>query len=230
MARSRTLALVLGTWLGAYVAALVLTAALSALPGASGGEGRPTWYVGVTALALWVPFLVGMRRASRRDGEGPFLAAHGLRFRPVDALGVPIGVAAQLVLVGLVTAPFRRAFPGAFSDDAVAERAQALVDAARGAWMLVLVAVVVVGAPLVEELFYRGFVQRRLAAVVHPVAAWVATAVWFAGVHLRLAEFPGLLAFALVLGGCWHATRRLGLPLVAHVAFNATGLAMLTLR
>ncbi|MFM9085482.1 MAG: type II CAAX prenyl endopeptidase Rce1 family protein, partial [Acidimicrobiia bacterium] len=70
----------------------------------------------------------------------------------------------------------------------------------------------------------------RLAAVAHPVAAWIATAVWFAGVHLRLAEFPGLFAFALVLGGCWHVTRRLGLPLVAHVAFNATGLAMLTLR
>jgi membrane protease YdiL (CAAX protease family) len=49
-------------------------------------------------------------------------------------------------------------------------------------------------------------------------------------VHLRLAEFPGLFAFALVLGGCWHATRRLGMPLVAHVAFNATGLAMLILR
>lgn len=230
MARSRTVALVLGTWLGAYLAALVATAVLAGLAGVAGGAERPMWFVGASALALWAPFLVGIRLASRRAGEGPFLAAHGLRVRAVDALGVPIGVASQLVLVGLVTAPFRRAFPDAFSDDAVVERARALVDAARGPWMLVLVGVVVVGAPLVEELFYRGFAQRRLAAVVHPVAAWCAVAVWFAAVHLRLAEFPGLFAFALVLGGCWHATRRLGMPLVAHVAFNATGLAMLILR
>jgi membrane protease YdiL (CAAX protease family) len=221
---------VLGTWAAAYAVAILATVGLSAALGPGRAASRPTWFVGLSALALWVPFVVGMRRASRRDAEGPFLAAHGLRLRPVDALGVPIGVASQLVLVGLVTLPFRRAFPDAFSDDAVVRRARDLVDAASGAWMLVLVAVVVIGAPLVEELFYRGFMQRRLAGVVHPVAAWLATAVWFAAVHVQVAEFPGLLAFALVLGGCWHATRRLGLPLVAHVAFNATGLAMLTLR
>jgi membrane protease YdiL (CAAX protease family) len=32
--------------------------------------------------------------------------------------------------------------------------------------------------------------------------------------------------FALVLGTCFHLTKRLGMSVVAHVAFNATGLAL----
>jgi membrane protease YdiL (CAAX protease family) len=45
-------------------------------------------------------------------------------------------------------------------------------------------------------------------------------------VHLRLVELPGLLAFALVLGFCFYRTNRIGMSIIAHVAFNATGLLL----
>jgi membrane protease YdiL (CAAX protease family) len=37
------------------------------------------------------------------------------------------------------------------------------------------------------------------------------------------------LSFALVLGVTFQMTKRLGMPVVAHLAFNATGLAFLAL-
>jgi membrane protease YdiL (CAAX protease family) len=51
----------------------------------------------------------------------------------------------------------------------------------------------------------------------------------FAGIHLAPVEFPGLFVFALVLGWCYRRTGRLGLSVVTHMAFNATGLIVVAL-
>lgn len=64
---------------------------------------------------------------------------------------------------------------------------------------------------------------------INEIAALFVTAVWFAGIHLQIVEFPGLFAFAIVLGSCFHFTKRLGMSVVAHVAFNATGLIFVAL-
>ena len=40
-----------------------------------------------------------------------------MRFRPIDVVGVPIGVLSQLVLVPLVYLPLRRLWPDTFSED-----------------------------------------------------------------------------------------------------------------
>jgi membrane protease YdiL (CAAX protease family) len=61
------------------------------------------------------------------------------------------------------------------------------------------------------------------------VIAILITAAWFAAIHGRVAEMPGLFTFALVLGIAFHMTRRLGMSVIAHLAFNATGLAFLAL-
>ena len=185
---------------------------------------EPKWFLGVSAVALWVSFVVGLLVVSRRFGSGNFLQDFFLRFRRVDFVGIPIGVLSQLVLVGLVTWPFRVAFPGTFAPDKVERRARDLYDNAHGPWLFVLVAVVVLGAPFVEELVYRGFIHGGLRNRMNDVVALLVAAIWFAGVHLKLVEFPGLFAFALVLGLCFHLTKRLGMSIVAHVAFNATGL------
>ena len=48
----------------------------------------------------------------------------------------------------------------------------------------------------------------------------------FALVHFRPIEYPGLFVFGLILGACALRTGRLGMPILAHVAFNATGLVL----
>jgi membrane protease YdiL (CAAX protease family) len=190
---------------------------------------QPDWFLLAGALSLWIPQVVLLVVFSRRAGTGSFLDDFSFRFRVVDLWGVPIGVLSQVLLVGLVTWPFRTWFPDTFNTENVEDRARTLYDSARGPWLVVLGLIVVIGAPLVEELVYRGFLQAGLRSRINDVVAILITAAWFAGIHGRVAELPGLFAFALVLGIAFHMTRRLGMPVIAHLAFNATGLAFLAL-
>ena len=69
---------------------------------------------------------------------------------------------------------------------------------------------VVIGAPIVEELFYRGLLQRSLADRFNEGAVLVFVAAVFAAVHFRPIEFPGLFVFGLMLGWAALRYRRLG--------------------
>lgn len=215
------------SWLTCYALAVVISGALLAATGAvESGVEQPTWVVGLSALGLWLPFLGMLRYTSNTRLTSNFRQDFFVQFSWSDAWGLPIGVASQLVLVNLVMWPLRIAFPDTFDPVDVERRARGLVDAANGAWIVVLAIVVVVGAPLVEELVYRTYMQARLEPLTSRTWSVIIAAVWFTIVHLEPVEFPGLFAFALVLGVCFARTKRIGLPLVAHVAFNVTGLVL----
>jgi len=154
------------------------------------------------------------------------IADYGVWFRWGDVLGVAIGAGAQLVLIRVVYLPLEALWPDTFTQDRLTENAQDLVDRAGGASTAVLFAVVVIGAPVVEELFYRGLLQRSLAARFNEGAVLVAVAAVFAAVHFRPIEFPGLFVFGLILGGAAMWTRRLGPAITIHVGFNLTGLLL----
>ena len=91
---------------------------------------------------------------------------------------------------------------------------------------MLLVLIVVVGAPLVEELLYRGLLQRSIATVLGALPALMVTSLWFMIVHPSPVEYPGLLLAGLVFGGGVVVTGRLGASIVTHAAFNATGIGV----
>jgi membrane protease YdiL (CAAX protease family) len=81
----------------------------------------------------------------------------------------------------------------------------------------------VVGAPLIEEIFFRGMLLRSLATPV----AWVAQAAVFGAAHLSPAYGlgnVGVLVAIGVLGVILGATatryRRLGPDIATHAWFN----------
>lgn len=189
----------------------------------------PTWVLALSAFLVWIPFIGVLVWNSKAYETGNFCSDYRISFKPSDAWGIPIGVASQLFLVGLVTIPFRWLFPSTFNAETVEKRANDLFDAAHGLWMVLLVVVVVVCAPLVEEILYRGFIQQNLSRSVGARWGLIIASVWFAAVHLQLAEFPGLFAFALVLGLCFVRTNRIGMSIVAHVSFNASALVVIAL-
>ena len=182
--------------------------------------------VAAGSAATWAAYLIVMVRASHRHGTGRFSVDFGLRFRPLDVVGIPIGVLTQLVVVPLVYVPLRALWPGIFNDQRLSETAGGLADRADGAAVVLLVAVIVVGAPLVEELVYRGLLQRSLSGRTSVVAGWLGVAALFTVIHFRPVEYPGLAVFALIVGATAALTGRLGLPIVTHAAFNATGLLL----
>lgn len=188
---------------------------------------RPVWVSASTAVALWVPQLAALFVVSRRFATGRPLADLTLRFRPVDLVGIPVGVLSQLVLLRLVYWPLQSIWPDAFSTEELERNARDLYERASGIWVVVLVAVVCLGAPLVEELVYRGLLMGAARRRFNDGLALVAVAAFFALIHFRPVEYPGLFSFGLVLGACVVATNRIGMSVLAHVAFNATALALI---
>lgn len=219
-------------WLGAYLLATLFAIAFQLLSGSKEltGDKAPTWAFAVVALALWIPNVAMLVFVSGQRGTGSFRHDFSFSFRGRDLIGIPIGVASQLVLVGLVTWPFREIFPGAYSNNDIDKRATNLVDAAHGYWIVLLVMIVTIGAPVVEELVFRGFIQGGLQQRFRQTTALIIGAVWFTIVHANPIEFPGLFAFGIVLGICFIKTKRLGMSVWAHVAFNATALLLVIIQ
>ena len=220
---------VFAVWSLTYLVANVCGSVVISVLGYAGAEVTPTWVLAVSALVLWGPFIGVLLWTSKRHGSGNVVKDFSLSFRARDLWGVPLGIASQLLLVVAVTLPFQWLFPSLFNSEAVEKRANDLFDAAHGAWIVLLVVIVVVCAPVVEELVYRAFIQHNLGVAYGARIAVFISSFWFAAVHLQLAEFPGLFAFALVLGICFARTKRLGLSIVTHVAFNATALVVMAL-
>lgn len=214
------------TWVVAWVAGMILAGPLVAVAVDADFDSLATQDLAAVAASGWAVAIVVLVFASRRWGTGDFWADYAVRFRPSDVLGIPAGALAQFVAVPLLYWPLQQLWPDTFASDEIERRAQEMVDRADG-WLVVLLAlVVVVGAPVVEELMYRGLLQRSLMSRLGPALGLFAGSVWFALVHPQPVEYPGLLLAGLVFGGFVVATDRIGGAILAHAAFNAAGLAM----
>lgn len=215
-----------GVWAATWIAGNLLGAGVVAATGYSSTTDAPVWVSMVLAATLWTPMLIGLWLLSDRLDARPFADEYGLRFKLVDLIGIPVGVLAQLVVVRLVYWPLERGWPDIFSRSRVERNARDLYDQAHGGWLVGLVVIVVIGAPIVEELMYRGLLQGAMVRRFNDVVAVVAIAAFFAAIHFRWVEFPGLFVFGLILGVCALRTGRLGMGIAAHMAFNATGLLL----
>ena len=214
------------TWLAAFLVGQTISALVASTAGVDDVDAIPIPTLFVAVAATWIAYVAGAWYASVRAGSGDPVEDYRLRFRGIDLVGVPIGALTQLVLVPVVYLPLTRLWPDVFTDERLEETAQRLVDRADGASMALLVLMVCVGAPIVEEIVYRGMLQGSFAARVDQKVALLAAATWFAVIHFRPVEYPGLFVFGLVAGACFLATGRLGTAIVTHAAFNVTGLLL----
>ena len=218
-------------WIAAFLLANFASLLVLVLTGNGGSSSTEmsTLDVALSATAMWIVYLFVTSQFLQVKWND-FRSTIGATFlRREVAVGIPLGIASQLILVNAVNWPLARLFPDAFSFDEVSKRASDLVDAAHGGWVLLLGLVVIVGAPIVEEIVYRGVVQPGLVASWGRTVGIVATAALFAAIHMQPVELPGLFVFALVLGWARHSTGTIGLSIVTHMAFNATGLALVVL-
>jgi membrane protease YdiL (CAAX protease family) len=154
---------------------------------------------------------------SHRQGTGDLQRDYGLVVRRGDALiGLPIGVLSQLIGVWLVYLPLF----WIFGDFDVSGEAEKITDRSQGLGIVLLLLIVVIGAPIVEELFFRGLLLRSLEGRIANGLALVVSAVLFGAAHLQPIQFPALVFIGLVLG--WLAQRfgRLGPSMFAHMGFN----------
>ena len=86
----------------------------------------------------------------------------------------------------------------------------------------------VVFSPIVEELFFRGFLLTFLKNYTTPTLAIVLSAGVFASAHVSLGAFLPLWFLGIVLGIAYEHTGSLLVPMTIHGCFNlATALALL---
>lgn len=212
----------------AYVLVALLTPLLYAVTGQDLSTDSHDLPLSTRAL-LQVPFYGGMVGwalvASFRKGRGP-IRDYDLRVAWVDVpIGIAAGVAAQLA-GNLVLRPVLWLFDYTQSD--IERPARELSDRAHGfGGVTLLVVVVAVAAPLVEEIFFRGLVLRSLERRMGTALAVVASSLIFGLTHFQLLELPALFLFGVVAALLVLRTGRLGTAMCAHFAFN--GLAVLTL-
>lgn len=216
----------LATYASAWPAAMVFVGPLVLLLLDADTDDLTTAQSSAAVAAGWMVLLAALAVASRHFGSGRFDVDYGLDFRPIDLLGLPAGVVLQLAVVPALYWPLGELWPGTFDTDDVAERATELVERADGVWLWVLAAVVVIGAPIVEELVYRGLLQRSLGGRLGRWAALGAVSLLFALIHFSPIEIPGLFVAGLAFGLGVALTGRIGPGLMTHLAFNATGIAV----
>jgi len=224
---------------GSLVSA-VLVAVVTLVGGVPTSSGRPQQVPAVviaSLVGLWVGLLGAALVTSRAWGSGRLSRDFGLRLRPWPDLpiGVAAGLGSQFVLVPAVYIPLRPSFP--HLNRVLSHPALSLTGHARGAGFAVLAVFIVLGAPVVEELFFRGLLLRSLDRSLAVAGRWagpavavVATAAAFGLAHGEgLIIALGLGVFGLVLGVLAEAFHRLGPGIVAHATFNCATVVALAL-
>ena len=94
---------------------------------------------------------------------------------------------------------------------------------------LVLGALAVLGAPVLEEMFFRGILYPTIKQLGFPRVALWGTSLLFAAIHLNAASFIPFALLALALALLYEKTNNLLAPIATHACFNSLNLIMLCL-
>lgn len=84
--------------------------------------------------------------------------------------------------------------------------------------------VIAIVAAVLEELFFRGVLQRILSDYIDPHVAIFISAFIFSAIHLQFFGFLPRLALGIFLGYLYLHSGRLIIPIFAHLIFNASQL------
>lgn len=182
----------------------------------------PLWLTALMQIPLWLGLGGAPVWFAIKKGKG-VVADLGLRMKLRDApIGLAVGVASQLLLVPLVYFALRPLL----GENDVSAAARELTDRATDPLSIALVFLIVgIGAPVAEEIYFRGMAQRIFGRRLGPWAAIFAAAAFFAATHLQPLQFPALLIFGVILGVMAWKSGRLGPALWAHVGFNVVAAA-----
>ena len=213
-----------------FVAGVVTSIVAAGIAFGLGGDDLDS----VVLLAVAVPaqlagHLAVVARLSRTRGTGRWRDDFGFVIRSRDWSFFFLGALLQVVLVGVLV--------GVAELIRVEELPTQAVGDALGAvtgWVprLVAAAFVVIAAPVVEEIIFRGMLLSRLLRSMSATAAVVMSGFVFAAVHVVLDPSSWFVSIALfplgiVLGSLALSSGALSRPIMAHSGVN--GLAAIGL-
>lgn len=201
---------------------------------ASGGQDGRAAELLVGSLGLWLGLTSACVYVSRRRGTGSLRRDFSLSFRWRDlGFGLAGSVVARMLAIAAV-APIPLPLPTRRIGEPEREVFEGAVD--TGLALAVLVLVTCIGAPLFEELFFRGLLQGRLETRLGVAPGIALTSLLFGAAHLIAWQGPVTLVYAwavaasgAVLGLMRHVSGQLGAPMAAHAFFNAQVMVIVVL-
>ena len=188
-------------------------------------------FVLASLLTLWFGFLLGVWLASYRNGQRSLALDFGWRFVWRTDIAFGIGLA---VLLRLADAGFSALVTALGVNPKSIDNSGPILDQ-KGLALVVIVIAASVGAPIVEELFFRGLTLRALQKRWGAVVGIIGSSLLFGLLHAQ-PDAAGqlglqslwLVLFTALLGAvlAWVAvkTNRLGITVIAHVTFNLSAL------
>lgn len=199
---------------------------------ATGGDEHGAGLLVGSFVGLWIPLVGAALLASRLFGSRSPRRDLGVAFvAPTDlGLGILVGLAGLLAAtaVQLALSPFPD-LTGT-NTNFIEEQSGSVVGT------IVVVVSTLIGAPIVEELFFRGLVQHSLARRGRGILAVVVQAAVFGLIHVTPEEgmgnigiILGIGTFGAVLGLAVRRYGRLGPSMVGHALFNAVAVVPLLL-
>lgn len=159
------------------------------------------------------------------------------RARPTVRTAVVTGLLAMVVVwpivagTSMVTSYVARVIEGGPVDVIAHDTLAQLAESSFGPWHVVMSIQLVLIVPLLEEVLYRGILQRTLKSL--DLGGWtgiVITSVVFVAMHRGVAQWhalPALFVLSLGFGWVYERTGRLAAPIAMHSMFNALNLALL---
>ena len=149
----------------------------------------------------------------------------GLRFKPIDILfGAGLGVLSMGV-ASLTSKGVGRLV--GLNDLTEADNAFLLTSFGGSFWLYLMIFVVVIGAPISEEIAFRGVLQRSLARFGGPLTGIFGSAIIFTLVHFIFASFAAqvvtwasIFPVGVILATAAAYFKRLGPSIIAHLINN----------
>jgi CAAX protease family protein len=226
-----------------------------ALPGATWRpvEAVPVFFIALLGTALLsVPISLAGSCSARYDlavlagevalGGTVLWWVAAIKRTPVRALGTPPRPLGDLVaglLVGLalvVVAAVILAVVQRLATEILGhppKEPQQVVGCVRGTALALLGPIVVIAAPLGEELFFRGFLYQGLRRRFSVWPAAILSGIFFGLVHFGGIAFllivPSLTAVGIGLALVFERRKSLLASMAAHAAFNVVGYAAIVL-
>jgi membrane protease YdiL (CAAX protease family) len=176
-------------------------------------------------VGLWTGIACTAYIVTRRREGGTF-ADLGFAWPTGSEFGMGLGLAFLAALAaGQVATLLHNLLP---QDDTNIKSNLFLAHPLSTAAILTIVAAVCIGAPIFEELFFRGIVQGVLSRRMTAGAAIVVQAGLFGCVHYQLGmsaneaivRIGSIMVVGLFLGWLRHRTGRLGAGMVLHGTYN----------
>jgi membrane protease YdiL (CAAX protease family) len=207
----------IGAVLLAYVGGTVVAVLLVSL---SGAATNSTAYNLLSFVGLWCGFVGVPVYLSRTRGTGSMATDFGLRLD--GARDVGLGVAAGLLAYGIVGV-YSALIKAAGDHVNLGHEATQLSGHGLGAGFVVFAFAAGIGAPIAEEIYFRGLTQPVLQRYLGGVGGLVVTSVLFGFAHLGdnpIEVVLPLAAFGAIVGTLAWRTGRLGPGIIAHITFN----------